>query len=122
LANKKSLIPFSKGFDPRRNTKGPPRKFISAIANLGYTNREVADAIRNLAALTEAELKEVDKNTDCTVLERTIARALLTGLKKGSLYNLEVIITRAFGKPQETTAAAIDNKIEVIYVKGKTIT
>jgi len=122
LANKKSLISFSKGFDPRRNIKGPPRKFVSAIADLGYSNREVSDAIRNLAALTEGEITEVANNIDCTILERTIAKALLNGLKKGSLYNLEVIITRAFGKPQETTNAAIDNKIEVIYIKGKSIT
>ena len=41
--------------------------------------------------------------------------------KKGSLYSLETLLTRAHGKPKETQQVTNDGFIEVVFTKGKTI-
>jgi hypothetical protein len=42
-------------------------------------------------------------------------------LRRGSLYSLDTLLTRVYGKPKETAQITSDNKIEVVFVKGKTI-
>ena len=116
-----NLIPFGKGFDPRRNVNGSPRKVVSTFAEMGYTKREINDTIINLLSMTADEIKRVGDNEDCTILERTIAKALLKGMEKGSLYNIETTISRVMGTPNQSADVNVDNKIEVVFVKGKTI-
>lgn len=121
MANEQNLIPFKPGFDIRRNTKGAPRKVVSTLSELGYSNREIVDTMMTIVALTQDELQSLVDNEDNTALERTVAKAVLKGLEKGSLYNLEQLITRAIGKPKETQQVTQDSKIEVVFVQGKTI-
>ena len=103
------------------NPFGRPRKLVSALSGIGYTNSQINDTMMNIIALTLDEIKQIENNTTCTALERTIAKAVLNGAKKGSLYNLETLITRAMGKPKETQAVENTGTIEVVFVKGKTI-
>lgn len=112
---------FKKGFDPKRNSSGAPRKLISKISELGYNNREIADTLMNIAALTKAEIQSITENEECTLLERMVAKALLRDYEKGSLWNLETIISRAVGKPKESATVENSGKIEVVFVEGKTI-
>lgn len=112
---------FKKGFDPKRNSSGAPRKLISRISELGYNNREIADTLMNIAALTKAEIQSITENEECTLLERMVAKALLRDYEKGSLWNLETIISRAIGKPKESATVENSGKIEVVFVEGKTI-
>lgn len=116
-----NLAPFKKGFDPKRNTSGAPRKLISKISELGYNNREIADTLMNIAALTKTEIQSITENEECTLLERMVAKALLRDYEKGSLWNLETIISRAIGKPKESATVENSGKIEVVFVEGKTI-
>jgi hypothetical protein len=74
-----------------------------------------------IVALTQSELQEIIYNETNTALERTVAKAVLKGLEKGSLYNLETLITRSIGKPKETQQVSTDSRIEVVFVNGKTI-
>jgi hypothetical protein len=112
---------FKKGFDPKRNSSGAPRKLISRISELGYNNREIADTLMNIAALTKTEIQSITENEECTLLERMVAKALLRDYEKGSLWNLETIISRAIGKPKESATVENSGKIEVVFVEGKTI-
>jgi len=123
MANNKDLAKynFQKGFDPRRNIKGSPRKLISTFTDIGYTKREINDCIQNILALTLDEIKQIQDNEDCTILERTIAKALVKGFEKGSLYNLETTLSRSMGTPKESVEQITDNKIEIVYIEGKTI-
>jgi len=123
MANNKDLAKynFKKGFGPKRNTNGAPRKLISKIADLGYTYGEISSTILNIAAMTIDEIKQIAENEDCAALERLIAKSLIKDFSKGSLWNLETIISRAIGKPKETAQLINDNKIEIVFVKGKTI-
>jgi len=103
------------------NPFGRPRKLVSTLSGIGYTNSQINDTMMNIIALTLEEIKQIEDNTTCTALERTIAKAILNGAKKGSLYNLETLITRAMGKPKETSSVENTGTIEFIITKGKTI-
>ena len=112
---------YEKGAAWKGNRNGRPRKYITELAPHGYKNAQVMDCIQVLMAMTAKELQEILKNEDSTVLERTLANALLKSLSKGSLYSVDTLLSRVYGKPKETTAVIQDSKIEVVFVKGKTI-
>ena len=118
MANLQNLTPFKKGFDEKRNINGRPRKYISNLKDQGYKLSEVNDAIQVLISMTVDELEEVVINPEATVLEITVAKAILKSLKTGSLYSLDTLLTRSFGKPRETVDTNINShlqgKIEIV--------
>ena len=103
------------------NPNGRPKKYVSLLKDAGYKLSEINDTIQTMMAMNLDELAEVFKNPKATVLERTIANAMRKSLEKGSLYSLETLLTRVYGKPKETASVQTDGKIEVVFVKGKTI-
>jgi len=103
------------------NPNGRPRKYVSILADAGYKLAEINDTIQNMMAMDVQELKSVYDNPKATILEKTIANAMVKSLQKGSLYSLETLLTRVYGKPKETAQVTTDSKIEVVFVKGKTI-
>lgn len=92
---------FVKGFDQRRNVKGAPKKLTTRLAQLGYTQRQAKTTIMTILALTEAEVQAVADDASATILERTVAKAVLDDMKKGRLTNLETLLTRTTGKPAQ---------------------
>jgi hypothetical protein len=119
MANEHNLIPFKKG--EIANPNGRPKKYVSLLKESGYKLSEINDTIQTMMAMDLNELADVFKNPKATVLERTIANAMRKSLEKGSLYSLETLLTRVYGKPKETANITQDGKIEVVFVKGKTI-
>lgn len=103
------------------NPNGRPRKYVSILKDSGYKLSEINDTIQNMMAMDLIELGEVFKNPKATILEKTIANAMRKSLEKGSLYSLETLLTRVYGKPKETSAITTDGKIEFVITKGKTI-
>jgi hypothetical protein len=103
------------------NPNGRPRKYVSILADAGYKLAEINDTIQNMMAMDVQELKSVYDNPKATILEKTIANAMVKSLQKGSLYSLETLLTRVYGKPKETAQVTTDSRIEVVFVKGKTI-
>jgi len=103
------------------NPNGRPRKFVSTLRESGYKLSEINDTIQAMMAMDIDELKEVRDNPSGTILEKTIANAMKRSLEKGSLYSLETLLTRVYGKPKEQMDIAMDNKIEIVFVDGKTI-
>jgi len=119
MANEKNLIPFKKG--EVANPNGRPKKYVSLLKESGYKVSEINDTIQVMMAMDLDELADVFRNPKATVLERTIANAMQKSLTKGSLYSLETLLTRVYGKPKETATITQDGKIEVVFIKGKTI-
>ncbi len=115
MANNHNLIPIKKG--EVRNPTGRPRKYVSELREQGYRVSEVNDAIQVLMSMTLEELKDVYTNPKATVLEKTIAGAIRKSIEKGSLYSIETLLTRCFGKPKEQMDlnASGGFKIEVTY-------
>lgn len=105
----------------RINREGRPRKYVSLLKEQGYKLSEINDSIQALMSMDEEELKSVSTNDKATVLEKTIAKAILKSMSNGSLYSLDTLLTRVYGKPKEQMDIKSDNKIEVVFVDGKTI-
>lgn len=103
------------------NPNGRPRKYVSILKEQGYKLSEINDTIQNMMAMTLDELKAVWDNPQATIMEKTVAAAMRKSLEKGSLYSLDTLLTRVYGKPKETASVQTDGKIEVVFVKGKTI-
>jgi len=108
-------------FPERINREGRPRKYVSLLKEQGYKLSEVNDAIQALMSMDIEELSKVLENPKATILELTIAKAMIQSLKKGSLYSMETLLTRVYGKPKETQQVSTDSRIEVVFVNGKTI-
>ena len=119
MANEHNLIPAKKG--EIRNPYGRPKKYITLLKEEGYKLSEINDTIQTMLSMELDDLKSVWDNPRATILEKTIANALRKSLEKGSLYSIETLLTRVYGKPKETNQVLTDNKIEVIFVEGKTI-
>ena len=103
------------------NPNGRPRKYVSQLKEQGYKLSEVNDAIQALMSMDVEELKAVLENPKATILELTIAKAMVKSLQNGSLYSMETLLTRVYGKPKEIQQVQSDSKIEVVFVNGKTI-
>jgi hypothetical protein len=97
--NTSGLIPYKKG--QSGNPAGRPRKIVTTLKEIGYKADQVNDTLLVMLALTPDELAQVLNNKNVTVLEKTVAQALLNSIKKGSLYNIETLLSRAIGKPRE---------------------
>lgn len=117
--SKEHLIPFEKGVSG--NPNGRPRKYVSLLKESGYKLSEINDTIQSMMAMDLDELKTVWDNPRATVLEKTIANAMKRSLEKGSLYSLETLLTRVYGKPKEQVDINTDNKIEIVFIEGKSI-
>jgi len=79
------------------NPNGRPRKYVSVLKEHGYKLSEVNDTIQNMMAM------KIDELDYC------------------SLYSLDTLLNRVYGKPKETAQVTNEGTIEVIFTKGKTI-
>lgn len=83
------------------NPNGRPRKFVCVLKEQGYKQSEINDTIQVMMSMTLDELKAVWDNPDATVMEKTIASAIKKSIEKGSLYSIETLLTRVYGRPKE---------------------
>ena len=89
------------------NPNGRPRKIVSKMKAVGYTKSEILETIKTLLACRIEELQATAMDTECTVLERTVAKALGDAMVKGKLDIIETLITRVYGAPKETIEASV---------------
>ena len=95
------------------NPNGRPRKYVSTLKAQGYKLAEINDCIQVMMAMTVDELREAFENKQATVLEKTIAAAIKRSIEKGSLYSIETLLTRVYGKPKETVDMDIQGEVRV---------
>jgi hypothetical protein len=117
MPNPQNLKALKKGYDPRRNLKGRPRKWISEMKQQGYALSEITDAIQVLISLDLQQLGEIRNNPESTVLEVTIASAIVRSIQKGDLDSIETLITRVFGKPEQKVQADVNITNHIIKLK-----
>ena len=121
MPNPKNIEPYKMKKGQTLNPNGRPKKYVTLLKEQGYKLSEVNDTIQTIMAMDLEELKQVWDNPKATVLEKTIANALKKSLEKGSLYSIDTLLNRVYGKPKETSQVTQDSRIEVIFTKGKTI-
>jgi hypothetical protein len=92
------------------NPNGRPKKLITLMKEIGYTKSQVEETMLSMLSLGRKELEKIDRGDEYTIMERTIAGALLKGHDKNSLFNLEMLLTRSQGKPKETIDQTIQSK------------
>jgi hypothetical protein len=96
------------------NPAGRPRKLVNNLNIEGYKLSEINDCIQIMMASTVDELKEIYQNNKATILEKTVANAMFTSLKKGSLYSLDTLLSRVYGKPKESTTIIDETVTEIV--------
>jgi len=116
MGNEKNLIPFQKGTSG--NPNGRPKKYVTLLKESGYNMTEIGLTIRTMLAMNIWELKEVFDNPQSTILEKTVAGAMRKSLEKGSLYSIETLLSRVFGKPKETSDVKQDTEITIKFANG----
>jgi hypothetical protein len=121
MPNPQNIEPYKMKKGETLNPNGRPRKYVSLLKEQGYKLAEINDTIQAMMSMDLEELKTVWDNPKATILEKTIAAAMRKSLEKGSLYSLETLLTRVYGKPKELVDIQSDNKIEIVFVDGKTI-
>lgn len=97
-----NLIPHQMKPGQTLNPNGRPKKYVTLLKEQGYKLAEINDTIQAMLSMDLDELKEVWQNPKATILEKTIANAMRKSLEKGSLYSIETLLSRVFGKPKET--------------------
>lgn len=116
MANTDNLKPFKKG--QSGNPNGRPKSYVTGLKDIGYNMTEINMAIRNMLSMNMNELKAVFENPDATILEKTVAGAMRKSLEKGSLYSIETLLSRVFGKPKETADVKQDTEITIKFANG----
>ena len=83
------------------NPNGRPKKLVSQLKTEGYKLAQINDCICNMLSLSKDELETIwkDETKTYTILEQTIASALLKGRAAGRLDSINSILDRAFGQP-----------------------
>ena len=95
------------------NPNGRPRKWTSYLKDRGYKLSEINDCIQVLIEMDAAELKGVLINEQATILERTVAGALIKSLKKGDLIAIETLLSRVYGTPKQTINQKNENTFKI---------
>jgi hypothetical protein len=116
MPNPQNIEPYKMQKGETLNPNGRPRKYVSLLKEQGYKLAEINDTIQAMMSMDLEELKTVWDNPKATILEKTIASAMRKSLEKGSLYSLETLLTRVYGKPKELVDIQSDNKIEIVFV------
>lgn len=118
--NDTTAMPKPENIEPHKfkkgqsgNPNGRPRKYVSTLRESGYKLSEINDCIQVMMAMTVDELKEAFENKNATVLEKTIAAAIKKSIEKGSLYSIETLLSRVYGKPKEQVDMNVDADVVV---------
>ncbi len=104
-----------------RNPNGRPKKFVSLLKEQGYSLSQVQDCIAVLISMTEGEIRTIYKDgflngKEATILEKTLASAILKDKQRGEIRSIEILLSRAFGT--STTKVDITSKDRQIFDWG----
>lgn len=89
------------------NPNGRPKKYTTVLREHGYKLSEINDTIQVMLSMAYDELVAVRNDDKATIMERTIANAMIKSLKNGSLYSVETLLSRVFGQPKQEIQADI---------------
>jgi len=94
---------------PKDKIKGRPKKYLSIVKEAGYKLSEIQTVISDLLRLSTKDLKTIAESEDVPALEKLIARGIYGDLRKSELKNLDVLLNRGYGKPNQNITGQFGN-------------
>ena len=117
--SKSNLIPFGKGYDPRRYVgEGAPKKWATVQKELQYTKEEVLSTFRAIMVRPMEDIRKLSVDqTYSTGLEALVAKAIISDYDKGSMYRVDSIMDRLWGKATEIKDETINLNVTSLKVE-----
>jgi len=116
---RKAGVQFSSTNQPA-NPGRKPNAIKAFAAENDLSLNDVTNVIKHLSNLTEAEVLEIATKEDTPILIKGFAKALISELEKGSIMNIELLISRTFGKSKESLEVSGDLSYEIKPAPKKT--
>jgi hypothetical protein len=88
---------------------GRPKKYLSIVKEAGYKLSEIQTVIGDLLRLSTKDLKTIAESEDVPALEKLIARGIYGDLRKAELKNLDLLLNRGYGKPNQNITAQFES-------------
>lgn len=88
---------------------GRPKKYLSIVKEAGYKLSEIQTVISELLRLSTKDLKTIAESEDVPALEKLIARGIYGDLRKSELKNLDLLLNRGYGKPNQNITGQFGN-------------
>jgi hypothetical protein len=96
-----------------KRSSGKPRKYVSLLKEQGYTLAEINDCIQAMMAMDIKELTAIGKDASATILEKTVARAMIKSLESGNLNSVKALLDRAYGSPKQTIDQNVNSTLKI---------
>jgi hypothetical protein len=108
-------------FKPGRsgNPSGRPRKYVSLSEEQADKLSQINQCIQAMMTMELSDLTAVLNNPAATILEKTVASAMLRSLEKGSLSSVQTLLNRLYGTPGHTVGQNNTMKINVRFNKDE---
>lgn len=92
-----------------KNLTGRPKKYSTILKEQGYKLTEIQTVIGDLLRLSTKKLKKIAESERVPALEKLIARGIYGDLRKAELKNLDLLLNRGYGKPNQNITAQFES-------------
>lgn len=91
---------FTSTNQPKRNGRRP-NKLKGIITENELSSDDISNLIKALFDKTEDEMKEIGQDKEQPMLIRAFVRAFAEDIQQGKLFNINMLLDRAIGKPMQ---------------------
>ena len=101
------------------NPKGRPRKYVALSNEQADKLSQINQCIQEMMVMEQSELDAVLNDAAATILQKTVASAMLRSLQKGSLSAVQSLLNRLYGTPSHASVQNDTLKINVRFNKDE---
>ena len=101
------------------NPKGRPRKYVALSNEQADKLSQINQCIQEMMVMEQSELNAILNDATATILQKTVASAMLRSLQKGSLSAVQSLLNRLYGTPSHATVPNNTMKINVRFNKDE---
>ena len=101
------------------NPKGRPRKYVALSNEQADKLSQINQCIQEMMVMEQSELNAILNDATATILQKTVASAMLRSLQKGSLSAVQSLLNRVYGTPSHASVQNDSLKINVRFNKDE---